>query len=151
MPRTFHIRKLSPEEWTLISENAHRAMFKENRAASLDRISFAIIVEDEGGLCGYLTARELDAENVYWQFGGAFPGTHSSHKAFEYYGALIEKMKELGYKRITTLVENDNVRYLKLAMHFGFRIIGVRIFKGTVLVELLNDFEESHASREDQA
>lgn len=134
------VRKLTKEEWSSLSENAHRAMFKENRPASMDRIDYALIVEDETGICGYVTARELDSEAVYWQYGGAFPGTHSSMKAFAYYGDFIDWTRQR-YKRITTLVENTNVRYLKLAMHYGFRIIGCRTFKGTILVELLNDFE----------
>jgi hypothetical protein len=40
-------------------------------------------------------------------------------------------------------VENTNVAYLKLAMKMGFRVIGVRMFKGQVLVELLLDFEDN--------
>lgn len=138
----YKIEKLLPEEWKLLSEQAHLAMFSESRSSEMDRIDYALIITDEEKkLCGYLTARELDQDSVYWQYGGAFPGTHSSKKAFDVYGELILWAKR-HYKRITTLVKNSNVRYLKLAMHFGFRIIGCRFFNGEVLVELLNEFSE---------
>lgn len=141
MAERFQIKQIGKEEWVQICEAAHLAMFNMKRTGEMERIDYALLVEESGKLCGYLTARELDAESVYWQFGGAFPGTHSTTKVVEVYGRLID-WTEARYKRITTLVENTNVRYLKLAMHFGFRIIGCRTFKGTVLVELLNEFDE---------
>jgi RimJ/RimL family protein N-acetyltransferase len=134
------VKQLSPDEWRALSEDAHLVMFGENRPASMDRIDYALIVEEEGVPCGYLTAKELDAEGVYWQFGGAFPGTQGSGRSAQCYEKLLEWTFER-YKRITTLVENANVRYLKFAMHFGFRIIGCRMFDGIVLVELLNKRE----------
>ncbi len=104
----------------------------------MDRIDYAIVLKDENELLGYCTCKELDDESVYWQYGGAFPTAQNSSKAVEVYMVLVSWAHEK-YKRITTLVENDNVRYLKLAMHAGFRIIGVRMFGGKILVELLNE------------
>lgn len=132
------VEQLFPDEWRSISESAHLAMFDEKRSSSMDRIDYALVLKDEKGLCGYCTCRELDDESVYWQYGGAFPGTHGTSKAVEVYMILVEWAHEK-YKRITTLVENENVRYLKLAMHAGFRIIGCRNFGGKILVELLNE------------
>lgn len=138
----FIIKKLFPDEWKILSENAHLIMFNEQRPKELDRIDYALISEDQDKkICGYLTARELDAESVYWQFGGAFPGTHSSAKAVQCYQEFVAWALQR-YQRITTLVENTNVRYLRLAMHFGFRIIGCRLFHGKILVELLNEKQE---------
>lgn len=132
------VKKLSPEEWLILSEDAHLIAFNEKRPGDMDRIDYALMVEDEGIPCGYLTARELDKESVYWQYGGAFPGTRSTSRVVLVYEALINWTLER-YERITTLVENTNVKYLKLAMHGGFRIIGCRMFGGQVLVELLNE------------
>lgn len=131
------IKQVTPHEWAEMGELAHRVVFNEVRPAEMNRIDYALIAEIDGQLSGYLTAREFDQETVYWQYGGAFPGTHSSSKAVETYGAFVDWTLER-YKFITTLVKNDNVRYLKLAMHFGFRIIGCRNFEGDVLLELLN-------------
>lgn len=132
------VDQLFPDEWRVLSESAHQAMFDEKRPSTMDRIDYALVLKDEAGLVGYCTCRELDDESVYWQYGGAFPGTHSSPKAVEAYTVLVS-WAHAKYKRITTLVENDNVRYLKLAMHAGFRIIGCRMFGGKILVELLNE------------
>lgn len=134
----FEIDRLDSVEWKNLSESAHLICFNEKRSGDLDRIDYALVIKDDGGLVGYCTARELDKDSVYWQYGGAFPGTHSSAKAVGAYEELVEWTLER-YERITTLVENTNVRYLKLAMHAGFRIIGCRFFKGDILVELLNE------------
>jgi RimJ/RimL family protein N-acetyltransferase len=137
----FTVKKLSPDEWEKMGKYAHLVGFHENREASMNRIDYALIATDEKDeIFGWLTARELDAESVYWQFGAALPNAQSSAKAVECYSEFLKWTFDK-YKRITTLVENENVRYLKLAMHYGFRIIGCRIFDGVVYVELLNKGE----------
>lgn len=128
-------------EWAQISENCHAVVFKEKRPAEMDRIDYVLLVEEEDGVpSGYCTVRELDSESVYWQYGGAFPGTHGTIKSVGSYESLINWTKQ-HYKRISTLVENTNIRYLKLAMHYGFRVIGCRTFHGKIYLELLNEFD----------
>lgn len=137
------LQKLNAEEWKVFSEDAHRACFSEVRSASIERIDFALLAHDptSRGVLGYVTVRELDSESVYWQYGGAFENIEKGVLVYRIYKEFIEFTGK-HYKRVTTLVENTNLAYLKLAMKFGFRIIGVRVFKGTILVELLLDFEE---------
>lgn len=137
------VTKLGPEQWSQFSEDAHRACFSEFRPAYTDRIDFALLAHEpqERGILAYVTVRELDNESVYWQYGGAFENIAKSTLVYRSYAKFIDTMQGR-YKRITTLVENTNVGYLKLAMKFGFRIIGVRNFKGSILVELLLDLEE---------
>lgn len=138
------IMQLDPEQWSVFSEDAHRAAFSEFRPAYMERIDYAILAHEpqNRGVLGYVTVRELDADSAYWQYGAALDTVSKGVLAVRVYERLINHMREK-YKRITTLVENGNVPYLKLAMKMGFRIIGVRMFKGTVLVELLLDFEEN--------
>lgn len=135
------VSKLSSEEWKSYSEDAHKIAFKEIRPASWDRIDYALLGTELGILYGYLTARELDAKSVYWQYGGAFPPSMKSPKAVKGYGAFIQYARER-YDRITTLVENENITYLKLAFAFGFRVIGVRCFENKIYCELLLDFKK---------
>lgn len=132
------IKTLTPGEWAVICSDAHLTVFNEIRDPLMDRIDYALVIEEEGTPLGYLTAREFDSETVYWQFGGAFPTSVSSAKAVECYRHMVEWALHR-YKRIVTYVENENVKYLKLAMHFGFRIIGCRIFNKEILVELMNE------------
>lgn len=135
------INRLSPEQWKIVSEATHAVVFKEVRKPYMDRIDFALIAHDdeENVPWGYMTVRELDKETVYWQYGGSFPsikGTINTAKCYEEY---LKWHRVMEYKQVVTLVETENIPYLKLAMHYGFRINGVRMFKGEVLVELLND------------
>jgi RimJ/RimL family protein N-acetyltransferase len=137
------IFQISPEEWAQVAEMTYQEVFEMERPKSLDRIDYALVAQDEesGRFLAFITCRELDSESVYWQYGGGFPGTRATVHALPTYLEAV-KWTKARYKRITTLVESENVRYLKMAMAAGFRIIGTRTFKGTILVELLLDFEK---------
>ncbi len=142
LPEGFHIDVIGPDDWASLSENAHLVVFGEHKPASFDRIDYALICADAENIpqC-YLTARELDHETVYWQFGGAFPPATKSILAWTIYNAFIEFERSAGRKRIQTYVENTNTAYLKFAMKAGFRIIGTRTVKGTVLLDHVLDFD----------
>jgi len=133
------VRKFSPTEWAVMAENAHRYCFSEIRPADMDRISFAIASFEDEVPFGYVTVRELDSESVYWQYGGAFKSCEKSVKVLKHYQGYINFCKEAGYKRISTYIQNTNLPMLKMAMHCGFRIIGVRLFQNEVFCELLNE------------
>lgn len=137
---SLEVEKLSPYEWRVLAEDAHLAVFDEKRSADLDRISYALLARKGSDLAGYVTVRETDSETVYWQFGGAFAGTRGTTRVLETYKAFINWTKAR-YKRITTLVENINVPYLKLAMACGFLVSGIKYFKNTIFVELTLEFE----------
>lgn len=134
------VDKLYPDEWKLLSESAHLAVFDETRSADLDRITFALIAKKDNVPAAYVTVRETDAETVYWQFGGSFHGTRGTTRTMQAYLSFIQWTKER-YKRITTLVENTNISYLRLAMACGFLITGIKNFKNNILVELTLEFE----------
>jgi len=138
---TVGLVRYSPEEWFEYAEASHKLVFKEIRDPAMDRISFALLAYDSVGPIGYVTCRELDSESLYWQYGGAIEGRRGL-PAVRGFDAFLEETRKQ-YKRITTLVENGNVSYLHLAMQKGFRIIGVRCFKGQVLVELFKEFENA--------
>lgn len=133
---------LSRDEWKIFSAEAHRAVFDELRPASADRIDFALLGVSAHGLpLGYCTVRELDDRTCYWQYGGAVDAVKGN-------GVLVSRVYErfLDWARerfdaVTTLVAADNVRYLRLAMAHGFRIIGCRTWDGEVIVELCRRFK----------
>lgn len=133
------VERLSKEQWKPLSENAHLVAFDERRSADLDRIDFALVVKTGRDLMGYVTCHELDAETLYWQFGGALPGTRGSSMTLPGYMKLIEWTGQ-NYKRLSTMVENTNVVMLKMAMKAGLRIFGIRNFHGKILVELGMEF-----------
>ncbi len=135
-----NVKRIEPKEWAEMGDHAHRACFNEQYPAYMQRIDYALLCVDAlNNILGYVTVRELDHETVYWQYGGAFPGTRKTVKSFEMVGSLITWVKER-YKRITMLIENTNTAMLKMAMSYHFKIVGVRIFKNSVLVEHLLEF-----------
>ncbi len=135
------VEMYSAKDWAGLAEKAHLICFKEHKPADIDRIDFSLIVRDEKfNLCGYITCREHDAETLYWQFGGTFPGTKGSFNSWVCYEACRDWARARSYKRITTLIENENTVMLKMAMKLGFRIFGIRFYNGKVLLEHALEF-----------
>jgi hypothetical protein len=130
------IFKLSKQEWSEISEKAHAACFNEVKPKEWDRIDFALVGVDKvkNQMINFVTMREVDHETIYWQYGGSFPEYKGSLLAARSYAMAI-KWCEGSYKRMVTLIENTNKSMLKLAAFNGLLVIGVRNFKGKVLLE----------------
>ena len=144
--------KIHKNDWAEVAENAHLIVFHEVKKPEMDRIDFTLVVESEHGIMlQYGACRELDAESLYYQYGGSFPGTKGtikSHRAFE---ALLTWARENGYKRVSFLVENTNTPMLKLALATGFLITGIRHFHGLILLEHLKEFPSLEGAVDGQA
>lgn len=107
----------------------------------MDRIDFALLaVTDSGSPAGYVTCRETDNETVYWQFGGAFPSIKGTVLSMRAYEDFINWTRER-YSRVYTLIENTNSAMLRMAQKVGFSIIGIKNFKGQILLEHLMEFK----------
>lgn len=140
----YTVQKIPHYEWTrYMSENAHLIVFDEKRPKDMERIDFALLCTDESDTpLTYVTCRELDSETLYWQFGGSFPGTKGTTKSYHSYIHTTEACWDLGYKRITTLIENTNCVMIKFAMKIGYKIIGIRNFKNHIMLEHLLEKED---------
>lgn len=130
-----NVQKYDPLQWSLVSEDAHILVFNELRSKDMSRIDFALVVWD-GKPLGYMTCRQFDMETIYISYGGAF---EKSFKVLEGYKAMLNSLKE-SYKRATTLVENNNIPMLKMAMSQGFLITGIKNFKNQIYLELSQEF-----------
>lgn len=133
------VDQIFPEDWVEQSEDAHAIVFGTRKPSEWDRLDFVLVVGDGRTPFGYVTCREHDAKTLYWQFGGAFPETRHTSRSFHGYMAFVEWCKPR-YDHVSTLIENDNLVMLKMAMKVGFRIVGVKSFKGKVLLEHLLTF-----------
>lgn len=123
------------------SEAAHLLTFRMLKPASWDRIDFAMLaVDDDGSYLGYAVCSERDSSTLFWQFGGLLPGSKSEGRAKEVMKCLLECARAK-YTRLGFLVENDNLPMMKVAMDAGFRIVGLRSFKGFILLEHLLEWE----------
>lgn len=131
--------KLSPLEWAArFSENIHKAVFKEIKPAYRDRISYALLITKGEDAIGYVTVREMDNENVYWQFGGVLPEYRKSMTAVRCIETALEWQKEHSL-RVVTYVENMNLPMLRFYLARGFIIIGTRHWEGKVMVDLIKE------------
>lgn len=91
---------------------------------------------------GFITVRELSSKNIYWQFGGAFPGTKGTLHCYQAYEAGKEWCARR-YETVTTFIENKNIVMLKFAMKLGFVISGIKQSFGKTLVELFLHLREA--------
>lgn len=140
--RGIELQIIENKEWgEKYSEQAHLIAFGKEKPKDWDRIDYAILLVEKAieKPAGYVTCRETDHETVYWQFGGAMPETAGGPGAVRAFECALEWSKHM-YKRVTFVVQNDNVGMLKLALKYGFKIMGVRAFKGTVLLEHMKEF-----------
>lgn len=131
--------KATPAEWSNYSEAAHSVVFNEYRPATMDRIDFALIAELDSVPQLYMTCREFDAETVYISAGGAFPVCKGTPKSWQGFQLMLDYLKA-NYKYATLLTLNDNFPMLKFALSAGFKTIGIRNFKSSVLLEQFRDF-----------
>lgn len=140
----FWVERQSSEEWAQYSEPAHLIVFGESKPKDMDRIDFALLIRNDASpqLMGYATCREWDRDSLYWQYGGAFPGTKSSSLTFRGYQAVLDYTRA-NYKRVSTLIENTNVVMLKFAAKVGFKIIGIRTIYGKIYLEHHMEFENA--------
>jgi len=134
---SFIVNQLSKFEWEGCAEKAHLIVFGEERHFMMNRIDFALTVKTGDKHIGYLTAKEMDSETLYWQYGGALPDC-SPGEIVPSYIAFVDWSLER-YKRITTKIENTNIKMLHLAMKMGFLIVGTWNFDGKIYLELLNE------------
>lgn len=143
------VKKLEADVWVAaFSEYAHQGVFGELKPRNLDRIDYALLaIKDESPL-GYMTCREMDANTVYWQYGGMFEPFRKSILCMRVYEGFRDfHMKS--YKRCLTYIENINISMLKMAWKIGFRIIGVRNYQGSILLEHLLEFGGENGNKID--
>lgn len=131
------VRIVDKENWSRMSENAHLAAFDKIKPVEMERIDFAILIvdSDEDRVISYATAREFDSETLYLAYGGVFRDARETSLSMKAYHLGIEWVKN-HYKRITTLIENENVVMLKMAMKEDLRVRGTRYYAGLILVEM---------------
>lgn len=133
--------QVSAEEWAnSLSEDMHKLVFGELKPASKDRISYALLFVKAEEVVGYVTVRELDDENVYWQFGGLLTRFRRGLLGVQCFEMALEWQKARS-KRVVMYTENTNLPMLKMALAYGFRIIGTRTFKQFLMVDLMREFD----------
>lgn len=134
------IKRIEAKDWIEnFSESAHILAFNEVKPKTWDRIDYALLVLMDDVPSAYMTCREWSHDTVYWQFGGVFPNAKNTIWSYKYYEALINWHRNT-YDRCLTYIENTNSPMLKMAAKVGFKIIGVRNYHKSVMLEHLLEF-----------
>lgn len=120
-------------------EKSFQNVFGEGRPPEDERCDFALVVSKDAIPFSFVTCRELDAKNLFWQFGGA---AQSHKKTVDVMNGLLmflrwcsERYDSVGFK-----VENTNLSMIKIALKCGFLIIGTRNFGNETYLELIREF-----------
>lgn len=131
-----NLKRLSLEEWNVLSREAHMAVFREERDPSLNTFDFALLVTDENDKpIAYSTVVLLDTKTAYMQHGGAFPESLGTIKVARAYHLMMTYIKE-SHLRISTRVRNINVPMLKLALSAGMIVNGIDILERETFLNL---------------
>lgn len=132
------VKRVPYDQWRAVQTAAHEVVFKELIASDDHRFDFTIVVEDDDGApLAYVSARELSSTMLYLIYGGAFPSARGTRKSWDAHAAMIDWTRQAGYHGLSSLVDSENVKYLGMAMHDGFRVRGVRVWDdGSVLCEM---------------
>lgn len=133
------VSRIDASRWAKeFSELSHLASFGESRPGTAERADFALVGQKGNELVGYVQCLEMDSDTLYWQLGGAMPTFVGSVHVISCYRAFIEWSLER-YQRITTRIQNINIRMLHMAMKMGFLIVGTWNFKNKIYMELVNE------------
>jgi hypothetical protein len=130
----YGVNRLSQEEWKDVSEKVHLVTFGEDRGG-IDRVDYALLCTWNETVGGFFTIKEMDADTVYIQHGGAFPNFAKSIYVVGGFAAVLAKLKEQ-YKHIKMKVLNTNYPMIKLALSQNFLIIGCALVKDKLYLEM---------------
>ncbi len=131
---------MNKEEWgQRFAEHARKIVFSEAGARALERPDFGMLVIQDGQPVAYATFKEPDAKSLHLSYGGVFPDWRGKKIASRAFAVGFKWARAQGYERVTFFVENQNTKMLKLAIDSGFRITGLRIWDGRVLLEHTQD------------
>lgn len=135
------VHKLSLDVWRSLAPEASLVVFGTRRPAEIDRIDYALMIErkDTGKPAGYATVQELGEGVAHIQFAGAFPETRATLHTVRGLMVGLTFLKEQ-YTAVNCRVENTNTPMLRLAMRVGFKIVGVRMHEGRVLLDHTLEF-----------
>lgn len=135
------VKRIEKHEWYQMAGKAHLAVFDETWDPDLERIDYALLTVDEkNSLIQYATLRELDRESVYISYGGSFPNYKGSVAALKSFQSILGWLYA-HYKHVSFLTENTNFPMLKFGIKEGFRVVGIRNFKGKVMLEHFRERE----------
>lgn len=128
------IQKLSFE----LVKDLYPAMYEEifSLDSSSQAPSFVYVGFRNSDYVGFMSGRIISKEAIEIQWAG-FVDTYKGYHAPKLFNTVVDFVHK-EYKIIFIRVHNENIPALKVAMHAGFRISGIRSIDGFVFVELIS-------------
>lgn len=133
-------RYMTKDEWKQMSSNAHMLAFNETWNEELERIDFAMLLVKDEEPVAYATLKEDGEKSIYIQYGGAFPNARQTVVSYKAFARMVDELLK-NYKKITTLVENNNWGMLKYYWSARFKVTGIRYFKNLTFLEMTFESE----------
>lgn len=130
------VKRVLPEEWKVLAEAAHVAVFDESWDKNLERVDFAMIMTktETNEVISYATVQIIDPNTAYLQYGGVFPKFRETPLSFLSFKEMLLAIKKQ-YTKIVTFVENTNYPMLRFYIKEFFKITGIRFFKHHIFLE----------------
>lgn len=125
---------LTKEEWKGFSKMAHEISFQELWDPEMERIDYAMLLVNEKEPVAFATLKEFKKDQVYIQYGGAFPSSKGTIVSYKAFARMVDDLLKK-YNKITTLVENNNWGMLKYYWSARFKVTGIRFFKEHTFLE----------------
>lgn len=133
---------LTKDEWKSYSKAAHQLAFNERWDEDMERIDYAMLLVNDSEPVAYVTLKVTGENSVYVQYGGAFPNIKGTFLTYKAFAKMIHDLQKI-YKKITTLVENNNWGMLKYYWSTKFKVTGLRYFKNSIFLELTFEGSEN--------
>lgn len=141
--KAIEIHRVDPDDWKTLASDAHKAVFNEIKDADFDKVDFALLASTpDGFLLGFITCRELDSLTLAWDFGGTFDHARYS-MSWDCYREALMWVKNKGYEKIITQIQNLNTVMIKFALKIGFIIQGMTIHHGKLYLEMHIEFGQN--------
>lgn len=128
------IQKVSFESIKDLYPSMYEEIFKIDGGSQIPNFVYIGILNFD--YVGFMSGRIISKEAIELQWAG-FVDTYKGYHAPKLFNTVVDFVHK-EYKIIFIRVHNENIPALKVAMHAGFRISGIRSIDGFVFVELIS-------------
>lgn len=134
-------RAITKKEWDVFGETLHQSVFNWFRSRDDDKCDYAIIIEKDSHVAGFITVRELGVKRAHLLFGGVIPSFRGTLNTVLTYSTILDNLAKC-YDTCTTCIENTNNDMLRISLKLGYKIIGIKTIDGCSFVELEMDLTQ---------
>ena len=116
------VKKVGIEDISNLYPALYKQIFQKEDANQCP--SFVYVVFENGEYIGFLSGYLHNLNTFYIQYAG----TIEEQRGYKTISAFKEVLKRINteYQNVIFLIKNDNITAIKIALHEGFKIYGIR-------------------------